>query len=198
MAGNRNRPEILSLKSRTHRASLRPMASISARNREPRAGRPLLPADYSNYESGRRKLLSWKWAVDRLRRAHTYWIVTVTPDGRPHAVPIWGVWLDDRFVFGTDANSTKVRNLKADPRCEICLEEDCEALTLEGEALELEDPKHHPHGSGLQNQVRTGPSIPARDHFTKSRRAACLHTPRPASPTARPTAGYIQWSFSAP
>jgi hypothetical protein len=47
------------------------MASISARNREPRAGRPLLPADYSKFESGRRKLLSWKWAVDRLRRAHT-------------------------------------------------------------------------------------------------------------------------------
>jgi nitroimidazol reductase NimA-like FMN-containing flavoprotein (pyridoxamine 5'-phosphate oxidase superfamily) len=113
------------------------MASISARNQEPRAGRPLLPADYSALESGRRKLLSWKWAVDRLRRAHTYWIVTVRPDGRPHAVPIWGVWLDNRFVFATDANSIKVRNLKADPRCEICLEEDCEAITLEGEAREL-------------------------------------------------------------
>jgi PPOX class probable F420-dependent enzyme len=116
------------------------MASISARTREPRAGRPLLAADYSKFESGRRKLLSWKWAVDRLRRAHTYWIVTVRPDGRPHAVPIWGVWLDDKFVFGTDANSIKVRNLKADPRCEICLEENSEALTLEGEARQLEDP----------------------------------------------------------
>ena len=33
------------------------------------------------------------------------------------------------------------RCARGPPRCEICLEEDCEALTLEGEALELEDPK---------------------------------------------------------
>jgi hypothetical protein len=45
------------------------------------------------------------------------------------------------LVFGTDANSIKVRNLKSDPRCEICLEENCEALTLEGEARQLEDSK---------------------------------------------------------
>lgn len=107
--------------------------SISARNRQPRSSRPLLPAGIK-FDSAGRKPLPWKWAIARLRRAHTYWIVTVRPDRRPHAVPIWGVWVDDSFVFSTDADSIKVRNLEADPRCEICLEENGEALTVEGQA----------------------------------------------------------------
>ena len=112
--------------------------AISTRNRGPGVGRLVFPTDSSKFESSQRQPLPWKWAAVRLRRAHTYWIVTVRPDHRPHAVPIWGVWIDDRFVFGTDTNSVKVRNLKADPRCEICLEEDGEAVTLEGEASQLE------------------------------------------------------------
>jgi hypothetical protein len=109
----------------------------SSRSRSPSAGQLVFASDSGKAETRRRKPLPWKWALDRLRRAHTYWIVTVRRDGRPHAVPIWGVWVADRFVFGAEANSVKIRNLKADSRCAICLDENGEALSLEGNASQL-------------------------------------------------------------
>jgi hypothetical protein len=112
------------------------MASV--RSRAPAIGRLVFPGDSSKSESSGRKPLPWKWALDRLRRAHTYWIVTVRPDGRPLAVPIWGVWVDGRFIFGAEATSVKIRNLTTDPRCKICLEEKGEALTVEGKASQME------------------------------------------------------------
>ena len=48
-------------------------------------------------------------ALSRLRAAMTYWIVTARPDGRPHAAPVWGVWVDGALWFGTAGQ--KIRNL---------------------------------------------------------------------------------------
>ncbi len=38
-------------------------------------------------------LLPWSWAVERLQRSHDYWVATVRPDGPPHVMPVWGVWM---------------------------------------------------------------------------------------------------------
>jgi hypothetical protein len=51
-------------------------------------GYGVLPADQG---SG---LLPWSWALERLRNARNYWLTTVWPDGRPHVMPVWAVWLD--------------------------------------------------------------------------------------------------------
>ena len=40
-------------------------------------------------------LLPWSWAEERLIASHAYWLSTVRPDGRPHAIPVWGVWFAD-------------------------------------------------------------------------------------------------------
>lgn len=37
-------------------------------------------------------LLSWAWAQQRLSESRNYWVCTVRPDGRPHVMPVWGVW----------------------------------------------------------------------------------------------------------
>src|SRR3954465_13398510 len=47
--------------------------------------------------------------------AQLYWIVTVRTDGRPHAVPLVGVWHDGAFAFCTGAEEQKTRNLDANP-----------------------------------------------------------------------------------
>ena len=36
-------------------------------------------------------------AERRLTVAHDYWCATVCPDGRPHVMPVWGVWLGGRM-----------------------------------------------------------------------------------------------------
>jgi len=77
-------------------------------------------------------LLPWDWAVERLTRSRNYWVSTTWPDGRPHCVPVWGVWLDDAFYFSSGERSRKARNLAANPRIVICPENGDEAISLEG------------------------------------------------------------------
>ena len=57
------------------------------------------------------------WAdIDlRLAEAQLYWIVTVRGDGRPHAVPLCGVWHEGAFFFCTGDAEQKMRNLEHDP-----------------------------------------------------------------------------------
>jgi len=88
---------------------------------------------------GTKGLLPWQWAEDRLRRSHNYWMITVRPDNTPHAMPVWGVWVDGRFFFSTGRESRKARNLAANPHCIICSERSAEAAIVEGEAREVTD-----------------------------------------------------------
>jgi len=63
---------------------------------DPTPSKPLIPASYGiPLDGSGAEKLPWSWAVERLSAAHNYWICTTRPDGRPHAVPVWGVWLDD-------------------------------------------------------------------------------------------------------
>src|SRR3954466_7366862 len=57
----------------------------------------------------------WDEVVRRLTTAQLYWLVTVRTDGRPHAVPLCGVWHDGTFAFCTGAEEQKMRNLDANP-----------------------------------------------------------------------------------
>jgi hypothetical protein len=86
-------------------------------------------------------LLPWKWAADRLKRSRQYWIATTRPDGAPHLMIIWGVWLDDCFWFSTGAASRKARNLAANPRCALGTDDAAQAVIVEG-AVEAIDTRH--------------------------------------------------------
>ena len=60
-------------------------------------------------------LLAWNGINERLSKARNYWVGTTRPDGRPHIMPVWGVWIDRNFYFGTERNSRKSRNLLNNP-----------------------------------------------------------------------------------
>jgi nitroimidazol reductase NimA-like FMN-containing flavoprotein (pyridoxamine 5'-phosphate oxidase superfamily) len=61
------------------------------------------------------------WAVIErlLTDAQLYWIITVRADGRPHAVPLVGVWQDGAFAFCTGSTEQKQRNLEANPHAAL-------------------------------------------------------------------------------
>jgi nitroimidazol reductase NimA-like FMN-containing flavoprotein (pyridoxamine 5'-phosphate oxidase superfamily) len=61
----------------------------------------------------------WAEVERRLTEAQLYWLVTVRADGRPHAVPVCGVWHDDAFAFCTGPEEQKMRNLQAQPRVAV-------------------------------------------------------------------------------
>lgn len=59
-------------------------------------------------------------AIERLLAdAQLYWIITVRADGRPHAVPLVGVWHDGAFAFCTGSEEQKQRNLDANNRVAV-------------------------------------------------------------------------------
>ena len=85
-------------------------------------------------------MLSWEWVSGRMSESRNYWISTTRPDGRPHAAPAWGVWVDETLYFGTEPNSRKARNLAHNPNVAVHLESGDEAVILEGVAEELTAP----------------------------------------------------------
>ena len=76
--------------------------------------------------------LSWTQVRDRLVAATHYWLATVRPDGRPHVVPRWGVWLDDRFWYDGAPTTVHARNLVHNPACSLHLEDGAQAVVVEG------------------------------------------------------------------
>lgn len=104
--------------------------------RTPKASRPYMPGYEMMFEEGM-GLLPWSWAAERFSKAHNYWLATTRPDGRPHIMPVWGVWVDNAFYFSTGRQSRKSRNLAVSPNCVVCPEGAGEAIILEGIAQEV-------------------------------------------------------------
>lgn len=105
------------------------------------ASRPYMPGYGILDAKGGGGLLPWAWAVERLTRSRNYWVATTCPDGRPHCVPVWGVWLEGAFYFSSGAKSRKARNLAANPNCVICPEDGLKAVSLEGVVEKVTDRK---------------------------------------------------------
>jgi hypothetical protein len=114
-----------------------PATKPPAKKLEPRASRPHMPG--YGLPKGNKSLLPWRWAEDRLKKSHNYWITTVKPDGSPHTMVVWGLWLDGEFLFSTGRQSRKARNLAENRRCVVCTEKANEAVILEGVADEVAD-----------------------------------------------------------
>lgn len=81
--------------------------------------------------------LAWEWASERLTKSHNYLITTVRPDGRPHIMVVWGIWLDNAYYFSTGATTRKAKNLAANANCVVCNEDVEEAVIVEGKARQL-------------------------------------------------------------
>lgn len=98
--------------------------------RAPKPTRPQIPG--YGVPKSKKGLLPWKWAEDRLKKSRQYWIATTRPDGRPHVMVVWALWLDGRLYFSTGKTSRKAQNLAANPNCSMCTENAAEAVILEG------------------------------------------------------------------
>jgi general stress protein 26 len=86
--------------------------------------------------------------IERLLiEAPLYWIITVRKDGRPHAVPLVGVWRDHAFAFCTGREEQKQRNLDANPQVAVTTGstgaggwDSGEDVVVEGTAVRVTDP----------------------------------------------------------
>jgi len=106
----------------------------------PLTDRPFMPGYGVEGPEGGTGLLPWEWARDQLVASRDYWIVTLWPDGRPHAMPVWGMWDDGSQGFTSGGRSRKVRNLLADPRCVVATQDTANPVVLEGTAEIIVEP----------------------------------------------------------
>jgi hypothetical protein len=79
-------------------------------------------------------MLAWSAVEERLVAAHHYWLATVRPDGTPHVVPRWGVWVDGRFWYDGSPMTRHSQNRAANPACTLNLESGTEVVIIEGTA----------------------------------------------------------------
>lgn len=86
-------------------------------------------------------LLPWQWAEERLVSSRNYWVVSLWPDGRPHIMPVWGLWHEGAFWFSSSKGSRKARNLSADPRCVVTTEDAADPVIMEGSAELVTEPE---------------------------------------------------------
>lgn len=100
-----------------------------------RATRPHMPGYGLLLSEG--SLRPWSWAEEILLAGHNYWVATAAPDGRPHAMPVWGVWHEFEFWFSTGGASRKARNLAARAECSVGTERGANAVIVEGGATRL-------------------------------------------------------------
>jgi pyridoxine/pyridoxamine 5'-phosphate oxidase len=59
--------------------------------------------------------IPWSTADARLRAGSSVILSTVTPEGKPHALPVWYLWTGRYVYFATKTISVKGRNLAAQP-----------------------------------------------------------------------------------
>lgn len=97
-----------------------------------------MPAGYG-IPKHRKGLLSWPRMAARLARSRNYWVVTAQKSGRPHAVPVWGVFVDAAVCFGTDRGSRKAKNLARNGALVVHLESGDDVLILTGRAEEVRE-----------------------------------------------------------
>ena len=105
----------------------------------PHIDRPAIPDGYGLPDDDQ-GLLSWADVEARLRRAKHYWMATVRPDGSPHVVPRWGVWLDGRFWYDGAPTTVHARNLRRNAACTLHLESGTEAVILDGTSRPADPP----------------------------------------------------------
>jgi len=106
----------------------------------PKGHRPHFTKGYGVDRKATEGILPWSFVTERMASSRNYWVATTRPDGRPHAAPVWGLWFEDRFYFGTDPRSVKGRNLGKNPSMMVHLESGDEVVILEGAAGLLDDP----------------------------------------------------------
>ncbi|HKT22156.1 MAG TPA: pyridoxamine 5'-phosphate oxidase family protein [Nitrososphaerales archaeon] len=102
----------------------------------PRRIRPKFPKEW-NVPNNPKLWVTWASAEGKLAKEDVYWVSTSSRDGKPHAAPVWGIWKGLRLYFETDPMSVKGKNLLANPRVVVHIQDGMDTVIVEGTARRL-------------------------------------------------------------
>jgi hypothetical protein len=118
------------------------MLTANKPRKEPQPDRPFIAESGYGIPPDLEGTLPWSHINERMAQARNYWIGTVGPEGRPHTVPVWGVWVEDTLYFGGGPQTRWSRNLAASPQVAVHLESGDDVVILEGRVERISDPQH--------------------------------------------------------
>jgi PPOX class probable F420-dependent enzyme len=82
--------------------------------------------------------------IDRmLQTENVVWLSTVSPDGRPHLVPIWFSWDGETVLIASKPHAKKIANLRANASVMLALgepDDDFDVGMIQGTAELLDEP----------------------------------------------------------
>ncbi len=103
----------------------------------PKISRPKFPTGYVENPT---KTVAWEAVEQRLSEAKNYWLCSVRPDGRPHVIPRWAVYVDGKIYYDGSPETRHARNIAQNPQAALHLESGDQALIIEGTAGEAGRP----------------------------------------------------------
>jgi len=95
----------------------------------PKITRPQLP---KGYVDNPKAMVTWDYVVQRLSEAKNYWLCSVRPDGRPHVIPRWAVFVEGRVYYDGSPETRHALNILMNPNVSLHLESGDEVIIAEG------------------------------------------------------------------
>ena len=95
----------------------------------PKVSRPTFPKGYVDNPAS---YVDWSWVAAQLTESKNYWLCSVRPDGRPHAIPRWAVYLDGRIYYDGSPETRHAQNIESNPHTSVHLESGDRVIILEG------------------------------------------------------------------
>lgn len=103
----------------------------------PKITRPEFPKGYVDKPAS---YLTWAWVAEQLTVSKHYWLASVRPNGKPHVVPRWGVFIDNKFYYDGSPETRHARNILGNPNVTLHLESGEKAIILEGTSHPADKP----------------------------------------------------------
>ena len=78
--------------------------------------------------------------IEKMLQQNNIWLASVRPDGRPHLIPVWFVWHQERIYLCIEPASVKARNVSGNPAVALALENGSNPVICEGNASAIPAP----------------------------------------------------------
>jgi hypothetical protein len=95
----------------------------------PKVSRPQFPKGYVEHPVS---YVDWSWVAAQLTDSKHYWLCSVRPDGRPHVVPRWAVYIDGKIYYDGSPETRHAQNIALNPHVSVNLESGDRVIILEG------------------------------------------------------------------
>jgi len=96
---------------------------------QPKVTRPKFPKGYVDSPTSE---VTWSYVQERLENSKNYWLASISPNQKPHVIPRWGVWVNNKFYYDGSPETRHAKNLQHNPQVTLHLENGDQAVILNG------------------------------------------------------------------